>query len=245
MLFCVLGSSFFLPSSKFSVMLEGGGKTTYPGHDLKRSRGIPPPSGIQGKSFPILPQLLCNRDQSFLTISGNSSPIRHSGQKFPNAATSLDFQGDGFPCQGLHEDLHSTAKTQDQVESRLLLDVVVAESAAVLQLLSSEDHSLLMSTGDLIWTFLHLILFMEETSDYIKSVGLEQGIAVDFLSISAVPSFRPILLDIRPYLSRATSQHQVNSGEPVPVTAGPSSSIAQQLIWYRSILVDKQAENFQ
>jgi hypothetical protein len=71
---------------------------------------------------------------------------------------------------------------------------------------------------------------MEETSDYIKSVGLEQGIAVDFLSISAVPSLRPILLDIRPYLSRATSQHLVNSGEPVSVNCWSIIFNCQQFI---------------
>jgi hypothetical protein len=35
--------------------------------------------------------------------------------------------------------LHSSAETKDQVESRLLLDVVVRESTAVLKLLSGKD----------------------------------------------------------------------------------------------------------
>ena len=34
---------------------------------------------------------------------------------------------------------HTTSKTEDKVEGALLLDVVVRESAAVLQLLASED----------------------------------------------------------------------------------------------------------
>ncbi len=37
----------------------------------------------------------------------------------------------------------ATAQTQDEVQSRLLLDVVVGESAAVLELLAGEDESLL------------------------------------------------------------------------------------------------------
>lgn len=40
--------------------------------------------------------------------------------------------------------LVSTAQTQDQMEGRLLLDVVIGKSATVLQLLSSEDESLLV-----------------------------------------------------------------------------------------------------
>ena len=39
---------------------------------------------------------------------------------------------------------HTTTQTQHQVESRLLLDVVVAESAAVLELLAGEDQALLV-----------------------------------------------------------------------------------------------------
>ncbi|KAF1361509.1 hypothetical protein EJ07DRAFT_47046, partial [Lizonia empirigonia] len=35
-------------------------------------------------------------------------------------------------------------ETEDQVESRLLLDVVVGESAAVLELLAGEDQALLV-----------------------------------------------------------------------------------------------------
>merc|ERR1712199_33038 len=40
--------------------------------------------------------------------------------------------------------LTASAKTQDEVQSRLLLDVVVLEGAAVLELLSSEDETLLI-----------------------------------------------------------------------------------------------------
>ena len=46
--------------------------------------------------------------------------------------------------EGLHEDLHPTTKAQHQVECALLLDVVVAESAAIFQLLAGEDEALLV-----------------------------------------------------------------------------------------------------
>jgi hypothetical protein len=41
-------------------------------------------------------------------------------------------------------DLHTTAKAEDEVESGLLLDVVVAQSATILELLASEDQTLLI-----------------------------------------------------------------------------------------------------
>lgn len=44
----------------------------------------------------------------------------------------------------LDENLHTTTKTEDQVESRLFLDIVVRKSASILQLLSCEDQALLV-----------------------------------------------------------------------------------------------------
>jgi len=44
----------------------------------------------------------------------------------------------------------TTTETEDQVESRFLLDVVVRESAAVFELLSGEDQSLLVRGNSLL-----------------------------------------------------------------------------------------------
>merc|ERR1712159_25568 len=46
--------------------------------------------------------------------------------------------------QGLDENLHATTQTEHKMESRLLLDVVVLESTAILELLASEDETLLI-----------------------------------------------------------------------------------------------------
>ena len=56
----------------------------------------------------------------------------------------LHVERDGLSGQGLDKDLHSSAKAKHQVQGRLLLDVVVRESAAVLELLSGEDETLLI-----------------------------------------------------------------------------------------------------
>ncbi|CAM9833534.1 unnamed protein product, partial [Ectocarpus fasciculatus] len=56
----------------------------------------------------------------------------------------LGLTGDGLTREGLDEDLHAATQAEHQVESRLLLDVVVRQSAAVLQLLAREDQTLLV-----------------------------------------------------------------------------------------------------
>ena len=61
-----------------------------------------------------------------------------------NGVGRFHLQGDGLASQGLDKDLHSSAQSQDQVQGALLLDVVVGEGAAVLQLLPSKDETLLV-----------------------------------------------------------------------------------------------------
>jgi hypothetical protein len=62
-----------------------------------------------------------------------------------NRVRRLDIQSDGLAGQRLDEDLHgAAAQTQHEVQSRLLLDVVVGQRAPVLQLLAGEDEALLI-----------------------------------------------------------------------------------------------------
>jgi len=54
-------------------------------------------------------------------------------------------------CQDLEGGLdHATSETEDQVESGLLLDVIVGESMAVLKLLSGENQALLIRGDSLL-----------------------------------------------------------------------------------------------
>jgi hypothetical protein len=50
----------------------------------------------------------------------------------------VDLQSDGLPGERLDEDLHAATQAEHQVKRGLLLDVVVWESAAVLELLAWE-----------------------------------------------------------------------------------------------------------
>ena len=47
-------------------------------------------------------------------------------------------------------DVFASTKTEHQVESRLLLDVVVAQSATVFELLASKDEALLVRRDTLL-----------------------------------------------------------------------------------------------
>jgi hypothetical protein len=50
----------------------------------------------------------------------------------------------------LHQHLLTTSETQHQVQSALLLDVVIRESSTILQLLTSKDQSLLVRRNTLL-----------------------------------------------------------------------------------------------
>merc|ERR1711913_1813 len=93
------------------------------------------------KSSSVL-KLLASEDQSLL-IWGNSLLVLDLGLDVLNAIRGLDLEGDGLPGEGLDEDLHTSSESQNKMQGRLLLDVVVRKSSSVLKLLASEDQSLL------------------------------------------------------------------------------------------------------
>ena len=72
-------------------------------------------------------------------VSGMCLYVQDLGFDVRDGVGGLDIDSDGPATQGLGVHLHSSAKTEHQVKSALLLDVVVGESAAILELLSSED----------------------------------------------------------------------------------------------------------
>ena len=54
------------------------------------------------------------------------------------------------PSKCLDEDLHTTVKTQNEVEGRLLLNVIIRKSVTVLELLASEIQALLVGRNALL-----------------------------------------------------------------------------------------------
>merc|ERR1711970_1041416 len=92
---------------------------------------------------PAILQLLSGEDQSLL-IRGDALLVLDLGLDVVDGVGGLDVKRDCFACESLHEDLHTTSQSQDQMKSGLFLDVVIRERPAILQLLSGEDQSLLI-----------------------------------------------------------------------------------------------------
>jgi hypothetical protein len=132
-------------------------------------------------------ELLTGEDKSLL-IWGNSFLILDLGLDGFDGVGLLDFEGDSLTGEGLDKDLHTTSKSEDEMEGRLLLDVVILESTAILELLTGEDKSLL------IWgnTFLVLDLsldgldgvgLLDFESDSFTGEGLNENLHVKLLKI--------------------------------------------------------------
>merc|ERR1711997_796350 len=97
---------------------------------------------VVGESSSVL-ELLASEDQSLL-IWGNSLLVLDLGLDVLNRVGWFDLEGDGLPGEGLDEDLHASPESEHEMEGALLLDVVVGKSSSVLELLASEDQSLLI-----------------------------------------------------------------------------------------------------
>jgi len=88
-------------------------------------------------------ELLAGEDEALL-IGRDSLLVLDLSLHVVDGVRWLDLKGDRLAGEGLDEDLHTTAKTEHEMESGLLLDVVVGQGATVLELLASEDEALLI-----------------------------------------------------------------------------------------------------
>ena len=103
---------------------------------------------VVGQRSAIL-QLLACEDQSLL-IGRNALLVLDLGLDVIDRVRRLHFKSDGLAGEGLDENLHTASQPQDEMQSRLLLNVVVGQSAAVLELLTGEDESLLVGRNTLL-----------------------------------------------------------------------------------------------
>jgi hypothetical protein len=125
-------------------------------------------------------ELLAGEDESLL-VWGDSLLVLDLGLHVLDGVGLLDIEGDGLAGQGLDEDLHTTAETEDEMESGLLLDVVVGEGAAVLELLASEDEALLVGRDALLVLDLGLDVLdrvrrLDLEGDGLTSEGLDENL---------------------------------------------------------------------
>ena len=61
-------------------------------------------------------ELLSSEDESLL-IGGNSFLVLDLGFDVLDGVCGLDIKGDGLASQGLHEDLHASSQSQDEMKS--------------------------------------------------------------------------------------------------------------------------------
>jgi hypothetical protein len=119
-------------------------------------------------------KLLSSEDEALL-VRRDALLVLDLGLHIVDGVGRLNLEGDGLSGKGLHEDLHTSTKAQDQVKGRLLLDVVVGQSTTVLELLASEDQALLVRGNALLVLDLAL-----DVVDGIRGLDLEgDGLAGD------------------------------------------------------------------
>merc|ERR1719319_1494562 len=98
---------------------------------------------IVGEGASIL-ELLSREDQSLL-LRRDALLILDLGLHVLNGVIRLHVERNRFARQSFDEDLHRTAaKTQDEVQRRLLLNVVIGEGAPILELFARENETLLL-----------------------------------------------------------------------------------------------------
>merc|ERR1719153_607370 len=103
-------------------------------------------------------QLLAGEDEPLL-VRGDSFLVLDFCFHVLDGVRGLHLQSDSLPGQRLHEDLHPTPQPQNKVECGLLLDVVIGEGPAILQLLAREDEPLLVWGNPLLVLDLGLDIF--------------------------------------------------------------------------------------
>jgi hypothetical protein len=130
-------------------------------------------------------ELFAGEDQALL-VGRDTLLVLNLRLDVVDRVRGFDLEGDGFTGQGLDEDLHSTAEAEDQVESRFLLDItaeasnmfnidnemgidlLVAQGTTILELLSSEDETLLVGRDALL-----VLNFGLDIVDSIRGFDLE------------------------------------------------------------------------
>ena len=98
-----------------------------------------------------------------------------------NGVARLNFKRDGLSGQSLDEDLHSTSQAKNKVKSGLLLNIVVAKSTTIFQLLASEDQPLLVGRDAFLVLDLCLHVFngvarLNFKSDGLSGQGLDENL---------------------------------------------------------------------
>jgi len=152
------------------------GTTTQSQHQVQRRLLL---DVVVRQSTSIL-QLLSRKDQSLL-LRWDTLLVLDLGLDILDRIIGLHIQRNRLSGQSLHENLHRTAaQTQHQMQSGLLLDVVVGQSSSILQLLSRENQPLLLRWNTLLILDLGLDILNGIVRLHVQRDGLtRQGLHKD------------------------------------------------------------------
>ena len=121
------------------------------------------------RESPTVLELFASKDQALL-VGRDAFLVLDLRLHIINSVGGLDLQRDRLARERLDENLHPTAKTEDEVEGRLLLDVIIRESTPVLELFAGEDQTLLIR-GDPAQTMSHHGIFEREKVPTLPCLG--------------------------------------------------------------------------
>jgi len=177
------------------------------------------------KSSSVL-KLLSSEDKSLL-IWWDTFFILDFGLDIFNGVSWFNIKGDGLTSESLYEDLHTSSKSENQMESGFFLDIVVRKCSSILKLLSSKDKSLLIWWDtflilDFSFNVLNGVCWFNVKSNGFSSKGLDEDLHTS-----------------------SKSEDQVESGFLLNVVVWKSSSIFKLLsskdksllIWWNSFLI--------
>merc|ERR1712212_1321749 len=116
-------------------------------------------------------KLFAGKDQSLL-VWGNALFILNLGFHIFNCVRRLNLECNGFASQGFDENLHTSSQTEYQMQSGLLLDVVIREGTAILKLFASKDQPLLVWGNAFFILDFGLDIFDGVRCFYLKGDGL-------------------------------------------------------------------------
>merc|ERR1712013_323727 len=106
-------------------------------------------SVIVAQRTPIL-QLL-SRENEALLLGRNALLVLNLGLHVLDRIIRLHVERDRPSREGLDEDLHrTTAQTEDEVQRRLLLNVIIREGSPILELFARENQTLLLGRDSLL-----------------------------------------------------------------------------------------------
>jgi len=175
-------------------------------------------------------KLFSGEDESLL-IRGNSFLVLDLLFDVVDGVRALDLKSDRLSGQGLDEDLHASSQTEHQVEGGLLLDVVISQGAAIFELFSGEDESLLIRGDsflvlDLLFDVVNGVRALDFEGDGLSGQGLDEDLHSSSQTEHQVEG--GLLLDV--VISEGASILKLFSGEDESLLVGGNSFLVLDLL---------------